>query len=333
MTTEGLEGTVSGLFGTRQPERGSIAPQSSESVVLSTLAGGIAGRFDGFLSEQHTVEVATTSYPVEDGETRIDHAVRQPLKLTLEGWTSTWRPIGAGSSADERPADAWQYILDLMDRRETITVATFLATYENLLITKASAPVDRSTGGSLRFTLELEEVLRGELRGELRDTSASTGPAADRIGTLDHGNVVPQFVSEEDASYLQSEMEYLGVDESDEGERFQVVEMRRIQLDESAPRQTMNPQLGANRYHLQLSWLPSSSSWQLSVYDSRDAAVVLGRQIVSRNRIVKSPAFPGDLVAAPKSGNRDAVLDRNGWQTHDLVYLSPEDVQAVDWVL
>ena len=334
MTTEGLGGTVSGLFGARQPERGSIAPQSSESVVLSTLAGGIAGRFDGFLSEQHSAEVATTSYPVEDGETRIDHAVRLPLKLTLEGWTSTWRPIGAGSSADERPADAWQYILDLMDRREAITVTTALATYENMLVTKASAPADRSTGGSLRFTLELEEILRGELR-DTSVPSATTGPAADRIESADLGNVVTEFVSDDETAYLRSEMEYLGLQGEDEGDRFSVIQrvtpMERIPVDPQAPNQSLKISLGGRKYQLKLAWLPLPKTWRLSVNGSGGEMILAGRQIVPSNRIVRSPHFPGDLVAV--GSTVAGPFDRNAWQTHDLIYLTPESVDEVDWLL
>lgn len=326
MTTEGLEGTISGLFGARQP-----LPRLTESVVISGESSVLTASIDGMLSESHQAELTATDYPVEGEGGRVDHAIRKPLKLTLEGWVSSWRPFSAGST----PTEVWAEILAFMDRREIVSVTTGLATYDQMLITKASAPVDRTTGTALRFTMELVEVLRGRLV-ETPGPSATTGPAADRIDSLDLGNVELSFVSDDEAAYFRSEMEYLGLKEGSE-DRFTVVEapprLKKIEVDPRSSNQSMNLQLPGVRYRLRLAWQETTESWHLSIHGSDDSPIALSRRIAPRNRIVNSRNFLGEMAACQRSGNQGSPFDRNCWNTHDLLYLSPGEVEKVDWLL
>ena len=165
----------------------------------------LVGRVDGYLSEEHEASVSHTTYPVESGASLTDHAVRRPDKLKLEGWVSDLLPADTafrGAPLQQRAAEAWGQIDLLMTRRRPLTVATRLKVYRNMLLTKASAPVNNGTGYGLRFTLELEEILFRPLRetaGGLSLVPADDGPAADRTADANRGAVRPRAVSEAEA--------------------------------------------------------------------------------------------------------------------------------------
>ena len=150
---------------------------------------------DGYYAEEHKLKVSKTTYPVESGASLVDHAVREPNKLKLQGWVSELMPSPDASLAtanSERGTAAWVEILRLMEERQPLTVVTALAVYVNMLITSATAPVDRTTGLSLQFTIELEEVLFKNVSREASGTDVppSSGPAADRLGAIRRGRVI-----------------------------------------------------------------------------------------------------------------------------------------------
>ena len=152
----------------------------------------LSGSVDGFLSETHELRVSKTTYPVESGQSLIDHAVMEPRTLELEGWVSDLlvpesRPFGQpryGSSAE-----AWEEISELVRTRKPVSVITMLGLYENMLITSVKAPVDRTTGRALRFDMELEEVLFRDLERGVAPAPVRTGPAGDRPTESNRGKV------------------------------------------------------------------------------------------------------------------------------------------------
>ena len=156
---------------------------------------------DGYYAEEHKLKVSKTSFPVESGASLVDHAVREPTKLKLQGWVSDLMPSPDATLATrhtERGTAAWLEILRVMDDRQPLTVVTALAVYDSMLITSATAPVDRTTGLSLQFTIELEEVLFKNVSREASGTEAppSSGPAADRLGAIRRGRVLAPATTE-----------------------------------------------------------------------------------------------------------------------------------------
>ena len=149
----------------------------------------LGGIVDGFLSEEHKVRLSKTSYPVErTGLPLTDHAVIEPRTLKLTGWVSDLLPTtDRGDPSATRGLVAWRQVYELMQTREPLTVVTTLGTYTDMLITSATAPVDRTTGRALRFDLELEEVLFRGLEPALG--RVVVGPAQDRVGNVDKGRV------------------------------------------------------------------------------------------------------------------------------------------------
>lgn len=163
---------------------------------------------DGYHSEEHTLSVARTDYPVESGATLTDHAVVQPDELVLHGWVSTVLParrFGAvesnrdlGGDPNLRGAEAWEHVRRLVDTLEPVEmVSTVLGNYSNMLIVNASARANDKTGRSLDFTLTLREVQLGTV-DETEGSIASPGPAlADRAETETRGLVDPPLTPEE----------------------------------------------------------------------------------------------------------------------------------------
>lgn len=68
--------------------------------------------------------------------------------------------IIAGRSEDDVlfPQKAFQYLEELRDRRIPFTVVTKLKRYENMLISRLTVPQSSDVGGSLRFTVTLEQI-------------------------------------------------------------------------------------------------------------------------------------------------------------------------------
>ena len=163
---------------------------------------------DGYYTEEHKLKVSKTTYPVESGSSLVDHAVREPTKLKLQGWVSNLMPSAdAVSNVDstERSTAAWLEILRVMEERQPLTVVTALAVYDSMLITSVTAPVDRTTGLSLQFTIELEEVLMPVVVGRGGAgvlASVSSGPAADRLGAVRRGRVLAPPTTDFEHLYL-----------------------------------------------------------------------------------------------------------------------------------
>ena len=150
----------------------------------------IAGFVDGYVTQEHRVEVNTTTYPVESGSSLTDNAVKQPERLKLTGWVSDLMPspgVGPGVNLKSRATLAWTIIVQLMEIKRPVTAVTQLRTYRNMLITKAVAPVDVRTGQSLQFTLDLQEILFARTRIVRLPPEVVSGPAQDRTSMVDGG--------------------------------------------------------------------------------------------------------------------------------------------------
>ena len=166
------------------------------AIFTGTQVLALGQHVDGYSAEEHEVAVTPTSYPVETGVSLTDHAVREPIKLKLHGWVSDLMPARRLGQVyldlADRGAAAWLAIVRATDRRRPLRVVTSLASYENMLITKASAGVNDRTGLGLQFVLELQEILISSVT-EAADTDAASagGPARDRLGVSSRGRVLP----------------------------------------------------------------------------------------------------------------------------------------------
>ena len=165
-----------------------LYPQTRTEIPL------LRGKVDGYPTEEHRLELGTTEYPVESGSSLTDNAVKKPEKLRLTGWVSDLLPAPGSEPGPikQRAAKTWQNLIQIFEDRMPVSVITPLRVYRNMLITSASAPVNVNTGRSLRFTLELKEVLFAdtELTRFPPGRVNPNGPAVDRTSTVDGGDRV-----------------------------------------------------------------------------------------------------------------------------------------------
>lgn len=66
--------------------------------------------------------------------------------------------VGASGPNSREPADVWDYLLELRNRRIPFDVVTALKLYESMVLTSVSVPRSIQTVGVLRFQATLEQV-------------------------------------------------------------------------------------------------------------------------------------------------------------------------------
>lgn len=153
---------------------------------------GLGGKADGFPVEQHALEMTITSHPIETGAKIVDHAVKQPEKVSLEGVVSDLTPFESTSSDPVvRNAEAWQTIVKMMEGRQLVTVSSPIHIYTNMVITRATSRRDHSTGRGLVFSVDLEEIkFPSDEKAKFTAasfSSDSTSPAASRLAKTSIG--------------------------------------------------------------------------------------------------------------------------------------------------
>ena len=153
---------------------------ANEFIIIPESIDALVGLVDGYSEITHQVNVRATEYPVESGFIASDHAVVEPRRVKLTGWVS--EITGGGVNAPEK---AWTQIIKLARNRTLVRLATPVMVYENMLIEKAEAPLDETIGRSLRFEMELVEILGVDLSF---NTGAQTD-TADRLVDRQRGTI------------------------------------------------------------------------------------------------------------------------------------------------
>jgi len=112
---------------------------------------------DVTMREDHRFSSIVTNYPIEEGSSLSDHIINEPPVVTLEGIV-TDTPL-AILTFFNRSVDAFNRLVEIHEKRELVTVVTGLKVYPNMAITVLNVPRDIRTGQSLRFTIELQNVV------------------------------------------------------------------------------------------------------------------------------------------------------------------------------
>ena len=145
------------------------------ATVISVLADVV----DGYPEATHKLETTTGGEPLEDGRAVTDHAVARQDRLVLTGWVSDF-------NGGNRPMQAWAEVRRMHKAVETLTVMTEWGVYREMLIRRAEAP---QSARGMRFTLELEEIIRVGLAPAALPASTLSGPAVGRSGEIARGRV------------------------------------------------------------------------------------------------------------------------------------------------
>lgn len=158
---------------------------------------------DCTLSETHEYESEVTEFPVESGSVISDNIRLQPLVVRLECIVSN-TPIGeiVNSNGSVFNTDAlsdddfvgplnklrstviYQRLMELRDKRDTLTVRTSRGVFDNMVIKSLTIPRDDKTGNAIKFSLTLQQVkIVNNERGK-RAAVPNTGKGGVRTGTV-----------------------------------------------------------------------------------------------------------------------------------------------------
>ena len=136
---------------------------------------------DGYPSTSHRLSTSVARAPIETGASVVDHAVAEPPRVVLDGWTSSWSGGGPGFGA----AEAWDTIRRLQETVTPVDLYTGWGTYREMLLLRATGE-ENGLGG--RFRIELQQVLRaGIWRGLITESEAPTGPLSGRLSEIVRG--------------------------------------------------------------------------------------------------------------------------------------------------
>ena len=162
---------------------------------------------DAHPDEEHRISIDTTNYPIESGSSGTDNAVKLPDKLSLEGWVSDLF-VASNAIVDipgyGRSTEAWGRIRFLAENLEPLTVVTRLQTYENMMIKNVHCAPNEKTGKSLRFRIDLEEVIFAQTRlTKLPPSNVDQdSEAADKTSTVDFGQKQSIEISDDDTDLI-----------------------------------------------------------------------------------------------------------------------------------
>jgi hypothetical protein len=120
---------------------------------------------DATLDEAHEWSNEVTSNPVETGAPVTDHVIEKPDKLSITGLITNSPLHGSlagqyfgGETQSQRIQTVFEAIYDLTKRRETVTVYTRHAVYNNMVIQSVNIPRSASIGEAIEFKMELVHI-------------------------------------------------------------------------------------------------------------------------------------------------------------------------------
>ena len=307
-----------------------LYPQGRTSIPI------LGRRIDGFPVEEHRLDLATTENPIESGSTLVDNAVKRQERLRLEGWVSDLLPAPGMDQNPDRAADAYAAIVQLFNERTPVTAVTALRVYENMLITRCVAPVDKRTGRALKFTMDLTQVLFSDtdLARFPPDVVAEDGPAAERTTELDGGDrtslVVPpvqerlSLVPTTPAPAFNIPQELVDSvlrQARDRGIRIPRLVTQQLALTGDV-NQTFRTILGKQPVRIRHRWHPTDKKWYLGLYDQGKHPIATGLRLVESGRPLQTYAgdFAGELyVEGGGEPTRDAFTS-----SHRLLYVGAQ---------
>lgn len=136
---------------------------------------------DASVTENHTTTSTPTRNPVEEGIEVTDHVSLEPAKLSIQGVISdtplNFDIIGNIASGDlksltknltsgfsdtlggtSRSTEQYQALLALQRSRQPFKVITGIKVYENMILTSLSVDRTATTGKSIHFSADMEEI-------------------------------------------------------------------------------------------------------------------------------------------------------------------------------
>lgn len=164
------------------------SPLMDASYALIATNGSIrSGRKISVIVPDVVIEEITTDtlricdHPIEKGCAISDHAFKLPVECVMRCGFSDSTGMYEGYSRM-----AWQYFIELQNKREPFTVTTPKRTYEDMLVSFLNVTEDEETAHALRINVGLRQVI-------ITTTSSTPGPqVTGLVGLLPSGSL-PSF--------------------------------------------------------------------------------------------------------------------------------------------
>lgn len=148
---------------------------------------GIA--LDSVTSEVPSYPSDVTSYPVQSGGQVSDHVTNQPTSVTI---SATVSDVPVGDMIEERSRSGlshlyggaismqiYKALLELRKVRKPFKYEGIRETWENMIFTDISPPLDATTGGALRFSATMQQI---DIRELVRTASRKFRPSKQVAG-------------------------------------------------------------------------------------------------------------------------------------------------------
>ena len=147
---------------------------------------------DVTIEEMHTDEVVVTKHPVDFGAQISDHAYKNPAQVICTfGWSDSSRLINSLISGSilqgvTNVRDVYDRFLELMKKREVLTLSTGKRSYDAVIITKISTRTTADTESALILNVTFTEIIR--VAAQVVSLSQAKNPSK-YSGTKNRGNV------------------------------------------------------------------------------------------------------------------------------------------------
>lgn len=168
--------------------------------------GRVAVTFDMVDQVDVVEESVITRHPIESGSNVTDHVLNLPVKIAISGrfvdsplsvgGATFFNPVAAITSAVQSglkgglSVQKWNTLEILRRNKVPLLLSIQQGAYPNMFIESLTAPRMKGDGTSMRFRIELQEVVTTQLIGILAGNArADVDPTASPIQDL--GNVSP----------------------------------------------------------------------------------------------------------------------------------------------
>lgn len=209
-----LENVVDDLRGVIWGSRGINVQFVGTSTNVNKAKGETDSFVDLWTSENHSLKVNKSKYPVQSGFVISDTAYVEPKKLTLQGYIANVQSVPytlgvLGYSSKQRIKSGWALLEKAARDLTPLNINTNVTSYSNMLIVGLSTSVDKSTGTNMLFNIEFEEIkiVQSQLTSLSTDKlSGDNNPAKNMTDKANAGQVQSQ-----DSSLLSSLARFIGI--------------------------------------------------------------------------------------------------------------------------
>lgn len=149
----------------------------------TTIGGEVEVPLDAAVAVEHEFHNRVTTNPIEDGSEVADHVMREPDRVTVEGFVSDTPVeilggvlggnvsglVGDIVGAEVRHVEAWRLLRQAFDTQALLTLVTTLGEYEDMVIESLSTQQSDRSAHALWFSMSLVKIVKASTSEGLLD--------------------------------------------------------------------------------------------------------------------------------------------------------------------